>query len=201
MTDTLTSRELQEIDVANTSGRRPVVFVHGLWLLASSWDRWRDLFEAAGFATVAPGWPDDPDSIEQARAHPEVFAHKMVQQVTDHYAHAIRGLDRKPAVIGHSFGGLMAQMLAGQGLSAATVAIDPSPFRGVLPVPASAIKASAAVLSNPANRGRATWLRPPQPRRTPDTVGARPLQSGKWGRRRSGLHLDPAYAPTGVPRS
>jgi non-heme chloroperoxidase len=158
MTDTLTSRELQEIDAANTSGRRPVVFVHGLWLLASSWDRWRDLFQAAGFVTVAPGWPDDPDSVEQARAHPEVFAHKMVQQVTDHYAAAIGGLERKPAVIGHSFGGLMAQMLAGQGVSAATVAIDPSPFRGVLPVPASAVKASAAVLANPANRGRAIGL-------------------------------------------
>jgi pimeloyl-ACP methyl ester carboxylesterase len=158
MPDTLTTRELQEIDAANISGRRPVVFVHGLWLLASSWDRWRELFEEAGFATVAPGWPDDPESVEEARAHPEVFARKMVQQVTDHYAVAIRGLDRAPAVVGHSFGGLIAQMLAGQGLSVATVAIDPSPFRGVLPVPASAIKASAAVLSNPANRGRAIAL-------------------------------------------
>ncbi|TFV91855.1 alpha/beta hydrolase [Blastococcus sp. CT_GayMR20] len=158
MPDTLTSRELHEIDDANASGRRPVLFVHGLWLLASSWDRWRHVFESAGFTTVAPGWPDDPETVQEARANPDVFARKMVHQVTDHYAEAIGRLDRKPAVVGHSFGGLFAQMLAAEGLSVTTVAIDPSPFRGVLPVPTSTIKASAAVLSNPANRGRAIAL-------------------------------------------
>ena len=158
MTDTLTPRERQEIEAANATGRRPVVFVHGLWLLASSWDRWRRLFDDAGFATLAPGWPGDPESVEAARVNPEVFAHKMVQQVTDHYADAIGRLARTPAVVGHSFGGLIAQKLAGEGLSAATVAIDPAPFRGVLSLPAAAIKSSAAVLSNPANRGRAIAL-------------------------------------------
>jgi pimeloyl-ACP methyl ester carboxylesterase len=134
------------------------VFVHGLWLLASSWDRWRAVFEEAGYATLAPGWPDDPETVEQARAHPEVFAHKVVGQVTDHYADAIRRLTTRPAVVGHSFGGLIAQKLAGEGLAAVTVAIDPPAFRGVLPVPASSIKASAPVLANPANRGRAIAL-------------------------------------------
>jgi non-heme chloroperoxidase len=156
--DTLTAHEVSEINAANDSGRLPVLFVHGLWLLSSSWDRWRRLFEDAGFATVAPGWPDDPDSVEQARQDPEVFAGKMVGAVTDHYAAAIGQLSRKPAVVGHSFGGLIAQKLAGEGLAATTVAVDPAPFRGILPVPASSIKASAAVLSNPANRGRAIAL-------------------------------------------
>jgi non-heme chloroperoxidase len=158
MPESLTEREAQEIDEANAAGTKMVVFVHGLWLLASSWDRWRRLFEEAGYSTLAPGWPDDPETIEEARAHPEVFAHKMVQQVTDHYAEAIGRLNRKPAVVGHSFGGLIAQKLAGDGLSAVTVAIDPSPFRGVLPVPVSTLRSSAAVLSNPANRGRAIAL-------------------------------------------
>jgi pimeloyl-ACP methyl ester carboxylesterase len=156
--DTLTAHEVSEINAANDSGRQPVLFVHGLWLLSSSWDRWRRVFEDAGFATVAPGWPDDPDSVEQARQDPEVFAGKMVGAVTDHYAAAIGQLSRKPAVVGHSFGGLIAQKLAGEGLAATTVAVDPAPFRGILPVPASSIKASAAVLSNPANRGRAIAL-------------------------------------------
>jgi non-heme chloroperoxidase len=156
--DTLTAHEVSEIEAANNSGRQPVLFVHGLWLLSSSWDRWRRLFEDAGYATVAPGWPDDPDSVEQARQDPEVFAGKMVGAVTDHYAAAIGQLNRQPAVVGHSFGGLIAQKLAGEGLAATTVAVDPAPFRGILPVPASSIKASAAVLSNPANRGRAIAL-------------------------------------------
>ena len=158
MPEPLTTRETQEIDAANASGRPPVVFVHGLWLLASSWDRWRRLFEDAGYATLAPGWPDDPETVAEARAHPEVFARKMVGQVTDHYAAAVVRLEHRPAVVGHSFGGLIAQKLAGEGLSAATVAIDPPPFRGVLQVPASSIRASTAVLGNPANRGRAVAL-------------------------------------------
>ena len=158
MPDTLTTRELHEIEAANDSGRRPVVFVHGLWLLASSWDPWRRSFEEAGFATVAPGWPDDPDTVEEARSHPEVFAHKSVGTVTDHHADVIGRLRRAPAVVGHSFGGLIAQKLAGEGLSAATVAIDPAPFRGVLALPASSLRSASAVLSNPANRGRAIAL-------------------------------------------
>ena len=140
----LTTHEQQEIDRANTSGVQPVVFVHGLWLLASSWDRWRALFEEQGYTTLAPGWPDDPDTVEEAKHDPEVFAHKRIKQVTDHYVDAIRQLKTKPAVIGHSFGGLIAQKLAGEGLSAVTVAIDPAPFRGVLPVPLSALKSLAA---------------------------------------------------------
>ena len=155
---TLTRAELDEIDTANESGRQPVVFVHGLWLLSSSWDRWRTLYEDAGYATIAPGWPDDPATVAEARANPEVFARKMVGAVTDHYLAAIAKLQRKPAVVGHSFGGLIAQKVAGEGASAATVAIDPAPGRGILPLPASALKAGSAVLGNPANARRSVTL-------------------------------------------
>src|SRR5207244_4642126 len=140
------------------SGRTPVVFVHGLWLLPSSWDRWRTVFEDAGYATVAPGWPDDPETVAEANANPEVFAKKSIKDVADHFDAAIRKLTRKPAVVGHSFGGLMTQILAGRGLSAASVAVDPAPFRGVLPLPISALRAASAALRNPLNRGRAVPL-------------------------------------------
>ncbi|MBA2393253.1 MAG: alpha/beta hydrolase [Ktedonobacteraceae bacterium] len=154
----LTTHEQQEIERANASGLQPVVFVHGLWLLSSSWDRWRTLFEEQGYITLAPGWPDDPETVEEANDNPEVFAHKRIKQVTQHYVDIIHLLKVKPAVIGHSFGGLIAQQLAGEGVSAATVAIDPAGFRGVLPLPLSALKSAAPVLSNPANYGRAVPL-------------------------------------------
>ncbi|MCU1580674.1 MAG: non-heme chloroperoxidase [Microbacteriaceae bacterium] len=155
---TLSNRERAEIDRANDSGLRPVVFVHGLWLLSSSWDRWRTLFEQHGLTTLAPGWPDDPETVAEAKADPDVFAHKMIAMVTDHYLEAIRRLTIKPAIIGHSFGGLIAQRLAGEGASTVTVAIDPAPFRGVLPLPASSLKSASPVLGNPFNAGRAVSL-------------------------------------------
>ena len=154
----ITSSEQDQVDAANATGRTPVVFVHGLWLLPSSWDRWATVFEEAGYAPLTPGWPDDPETVEEANAHPEVFAHKTVGQVADHFADVVGALERKPAVVGHSFGGLLTQILAGRGLSAASVAIDPAPFRGVLPLPISALKSSSPVLGNPANRNRAVPL-------------------------------------------
>ncbi|AWB85705.1 alpha/beta hydrolase [Mycetocola zhujimingii] len=154
----LTDTELREIEQANESGRPPIVFVHGLWLLSSSWDRWRTLFEDAGYATLAPIWPDDPATVVAARQDPAVFAHKMVGQVTEHFLDAIGHLTAKPAIIGHSFGGLIAQSLAGTGEAAVTVAVSPAPFRGVLSLPLSSLKAAAPVLSNPVNATRAVSL-------------------------------------------
>jgi pimeloyl-ACP methyl ester carboxylesterase len=154
----VTAHETDEVDAANGSGRTAVVFVHGLWLLPSSWDRWRKHFEAAGYATLAPGWPDDPETVEEAHANPGVFSGKSIKEVADHFADVVRQLQRKPAIVGHSFGGLMTQILAGRGLSAASVAIDPAPFRGVLPLPISALRSASPVLSNPLNRGRAVPL-------------------------------------------
>jgi pimeloyl-ACP methyl ester carboxylesterase len=151
-------RERRQVEQANASGRAPVVFIHGLWLLPSSWDRWAELFEDAGYAAVTPSWPDDPETVAEARAHPEVFAGKTLGQVADHTAEVIGGLEKKPAVIGHSTGGLLAQIIADRGLSAATVAIDPGPFRGVLPLPISTLRVAIPVLRNPLNRGRAIAL-------------------------------------------
>jgi pimeloyl-ACP methyl ester carboxylesterase len=155
---TITEHHAEQVEEANASGRTPVVFVHGLWLLPSSWDRWAAVFAEAGYTPLTPGWPDDPETVDEANAHPEVFAHKTVGQVADHFAGVIAGLAAKPAIVGHSFGGLLAQILAGRGLAAASVAIDPAPFRGVLPLPISALKSSAPVLGNPANRNRAVPL-------------------------------------------
>ena len=159
---TLVTRELDEIERANTSGRSPVMFVHGLWLLPNSWDRWAALFEEAGYVAIRPGWPDDPDTVEEARKDPTVFAGKSVGEIADHYSEAADALERKPVVIGHSFGGLLTQIVSGRGLAAAAVAISPAPFRGVLPLPIAALKSSSAVLENPANRKRAVTLTPEQ---------------------------------------
>ncbi|WP_425486266.1 alpha/beta hydrolase [Gemmatimonas groenlandica] len=150
--------ESEQVARANASGLQPVVFVHGLWLLPSSWERWARFFENAGYIAVTPGWPDDPETVAEANAHPEVFADKTVGQVSEHLDTLVRGLTRKPVIVGHSFGGLLAQMLAGRGLASATVAIDPAPFRGVLPLPISALKAAWPVLGNLANRHRAVPL-------------------------------------------
>jgi non-heme chloroperoxidase len=154
----LTTQEQQQIERANLEGKQPVVFVHGLWLLASSWDNWRTLFEEQGYTTLAPGWPDDPETVAQATDDPEVFANKRIKQVTDYYADVIRQLTMMPAVIGHSFGGLIAQMLADEGLSAVTVAIDAAGFRGVLPLPLSELRSGSPVLRNPLNYHRAVAL-------------------------------------------
>jgi non-heme chloroperoxidase len=154
----ITDYEAQQIGQTNASKLTPVVFVHGLWLLPSSWDRWRAVFEEAGYATLAPGWPDDPNTVEDANRHPEVFAHKTVGQIADHFGEVIGKLTKKPAIVGHSFGGLLTQILAGRGIAAVSVAIDPAPFRGVLPLPISALKSAAPVIGNPANRSRAVPL-------------------------------------------
>jgi non-heme chloroperoxidase len=159
---TLTPRETREVDAANASGRTPVVFIHGLWLLPSSWEAWAGMFEQAGFAPVAVSWPDDPETVAEARAHPEVLAGKKVRQIADHAADVIGRLTKKPAVVGHSFGGLMAQIVAGRGLSTVTVAIDPAPFRGVLPLPIAALRSAMPVLANPLNWSRAVTLTPKQ---------------------------------------
>jgi non-heme chloroperoxidase len=155
---TISQREQRDIDRANEQGRKSVVFIHGLWLLPSSWDRWRGLFEENGYTTLAPDWPDDVETVEEAQQHPEVFAHKSVKQVRGHFTDVIRKLKTAPAIIGHSFGGLITQQLAGDGLATASVAIDPAPFRGVLPLPISSLKAAFPVIGNPGNYQRSVPL-------------------------------------------
>jgi pimeloyl-ACP methyl ester carboxylesterase len=154
----ISQREMRQVEQANTSGKTPVVFIHGLWLLPSSWDNWVQHFEDAGYAGITPDWPDDPETVEQARANPDAFAKKRLGMIADHTAEVIEKLETKPAVMGHSTGGLLTYMIADRGLSAASVAIDPGPFRGVLPLPISALRSAAPVLLNPFNRGRAVTL-------------------------------------------
>ncbi|WP_448628462.1 alpha/beta hydrolase [Geodermatophilus sp. URMC 64] len=154
----ISEREKREIEAANASGNTPVVFIHGLWLLPSSWANWADFFAQAGYAPLTPDWPDDPETVVQARAEPEVLAKKTLSQVADHTTQVIDALDRKPVVMGHSTGGLLAQIIAGRGLSAATVAIDPGVFRGVLPLPVSVLRGVGPFLADPRTRGRAITL-------------------------------------------
>ena len=155
---TISDRDQEQVEQANSSGQTPAVFIHGLWLLANSWENWLPVFEEAGYAPVATSWPDDPATVEEAKANPEVFAGKSVPQVADYQAELIRSLNKKPVVVGHSFGGLLTQIVAGRGLAAASVAIDPAPFRGVLPLPVSALRSASPVLMNPLNWNRAVPL-------------------------------------------
>ena len=154
----ITEHELEQIGRANATTATPVVFVHGLWLLPSSWQNWADLFEEAGYVALTPGWPDDPETVAEAKEDPEVFARKGIAQVANYQEEIVRRLDRKPVVIGHSFGGLLTVILAGRGLAATSVAISPAPFRGVLPLPYPALKTSSVALRNPANWNRAVPL-------------------------------------------
>jgi pimeloyl-ACP methyl ester carboxylesterase len=155
---TITDYETAQVERANASTATPVVFVHGLWLLPSSWDRWLTLFEEAGYVGLTPGWPDDPSTVIEARQHPELFAGKGIAEIADYEEALIRRLHRKPVIIGHSFGGLLTMILAGRGLAAASVAISPAPFRGVLPLPLAALRTASVALRNPANWNRAVPL-------------------------------------------
>jgi non-heme chloroperoxidase len=145
-----------------SNGRTPVVFIHGLWMHPDSWQRWVELFRAAGYAPIAPAWPGDSASVAEARAHPERLANIGIDAVTEHYAQIIRGLGTKPIVVGHSFGGLFAQKLLGMGLASAAIAIDPAQMRGVLPLPIAQLKSALPVLGNPFNYKRAVALTPKQ---------------------------------------
>jgi non-heme chloroperoxidase len=155
---TIAPWERAELEAANSTGKQPVVFVHGLWLLASSWHDWRELFDARGFTTIAPGWPGDPADLDAARKRPSAFEGQKIGMVAGHYEEIISSLTRKPVIIGHSFGGLIAQILIGRGLSVGGAAIDPAPHRGVLPLPISALRGASPVLRNPLNYKRAVTL-------------------------------------------
>ncbi len=140
----------------------PVVFIHGLWLSASGWEPWSGLFRENGYAPVAPEWPGTPESAEEARAHADQIPPSGISDVADHFAKVVERQPSKPIVIGHSFGGLITQILLGRGLAAAGVAIDPAPIKGVLSLPPSSLRVSSVALRNPANRNRAVALSGPE---------------------------------------
>ena len=139
-------------------GRRPVVFIHGLWLHASSWDPWLARFRDDGYEPIAPGWPHEPSSVEAAREAPDAVADLGIDEVTEHFAAIIDGLDQPPIIIGHSFGGLIAEKLLGEGHGAAAVAIDPAQIKGVLPLPLAQLRAGLPALGNPTNLHKAVAL-------------------------------------------
>ena len=141
-----------------THGGRPVVFIHGLWLHASSWSPWLDLFADAGYDPVAPGWPNEPASVAEAREHPELVANIGIDEITDHMAGIVDSLDQAPIIVGHSFGGLIAEKLLGEGHGSAAIAIDPAQIKGVLPLPLAQLKAGLPALGNPANLHKAVSL-------------------------------------------
>jgi non-heme chloroperoxidase len=145
-----------------TPAGTPVVFVHGLWLHADSWGPWVERFREAGYAAVAPGWPGDADSVDETRKQPDRVAGQGIDDVVAHYAGITRGLAAKPVVVGHSFGGLIAQRLLGEDSAAAAVAIDPAPIKGVMSLPLSSLRVASVALRNPANRNRAVALTPEQ---------------------------------------
>ncbi|MCU1613209.1 MAG: hypothetical protein JWO98_749 [Frankiales bacterium] len=136
----------------------PVLFLHGLWLHATSWSPWMELFGEHGYDAMAPGWPGDPDTVEEARANPDAMANHGIEDVTEHYGKIIDGLDRPPLLIGHSFGGMIAQKLLGQGRGIGAVAIDAAQIKGDLPLPLSALHATLPVFRNPANKHRTVGL-------------------------------------------
>ena len=136
----------------------PVVFIHGLWLHATSWESWQDFFSEAGYDTVAPGWPGDQDTVELARANPDSVANKGIDDVTDHYAAIIESLPSPPILIGHSFGGMIAEKLLGMNKGVAAVGIDAAQIKGVLRLPLSALHSTLPVFKNPANKHKSVSL-------------------------------------------
>src|SRR6478609_11665819 len=136
----------------------PVVFIHGLWIHSAAWAPWIELFASNGYAPSAPGWPGDADTVEATRANPEALDGVGIEQICHHYADYIETLDAKPIVVGHSFGGLIAQELLANGYAAAAVAIDPAPIKGVKVLPFSQLRSGLPVLGNPANKKRTVSL-------------------------------------------
>ncbi|HXW34726.1 MAG TPA: alpha/beta hydrolase [Acidimicrobiales bacterium] len=140
------------------AGNKPAVFIHGLWLHSTSWSPWVELFRESGYEPVAPGWPNEPQTVEEAREHPEAVANVGIDEITSHMSEIIDGLEGNPVLVGHSFGGLIAEKLLGEGYGAAAVAIDPAQIKGVLPLPLAQLRASLPALGNPANRHKAISL-------------------------------------------
>lgn len=136
----------------------PVVFIHGLWIHSDAWQPWVELYQSAGYRPIAPGWPGDSASVEQTRKNASAVANKGIDDITSGYLDVIGRLPAMPVVVGHSFGGLIAQKLLSAGMAAAAIAIDPGQIKGVKPLPFAQIRSGLPVLSKPANKKRAVAL-------------------------------------------
>ena len=141
-----------------TESSRPAVFIHGLWLHATSWGPWLERFRDDGYDPSAPGWPHEPATVADAREHADAVANLGIDEITEHFANIIEHLDQQPIIVGHSFGGLFAEKLLGEGYGAAAVAIDPAQIKGVLPLPLAQLRSALPALGNPANLHKAVSL-------------------------------------------
>ena len=136
----------------------PVVFINGLWLHASSWAKWLDLYREAGYDPIAPGWPGEPATVAEAREHPDLVANTSIDDAVSHFSEVVDALPAKPILIGHSFGGLLAEKMLGMDVAVAAVAIDPTQIKGVLPLPLAQLRSALPALGNPANLHKAVSL-------------------------------------------
>ncbi|MER7445102.1 alpha/beta hydrolase [Micromonospora avicenniae] len=132
-----------------------VVLIHGLWMTSRSWEHWAERYQARGLRVLAPSWPGMEGEVEQLRDDPTPIAKQRIADIVDHYEQIIQGLPRPPIIIGHSFGGLITQILVDRGLGAAAVGVHPAPIKGVAKLPLSTLRSGFSILRNPANRHRA----------------------------------------------
>jgi len=139
-----------------------IVLIHGLWMTPLCWEHWITRYEAAGHTVHAPAWPGAEVPIEEVRRDPSALAPLGVKEITDHYEAFIRGLDRPPIIMGHSFGGLVVQLLLDRGVGTAGVSIDPAPPKGIYLLPPSSLRVASTALRKPANRKRTVELSPKQ---------------------------------------
>jgi pimeloyl-ACP methyl ester carboxylesterase len=141
-----------------TEHKTPVIFIHGLWLHATSWGPWQECFAESGYESIAPGWPGDSDTVEATRANPDSGANHGIDDITEHYGKIIDDLPAQPILIGHSFGGLIAEKLLGMDRGAAAIGIDAAQIKGVLQLPLSQLRENLSTLANPTNRHKAVSL-------------------------------------------
>lgn len=150
-----------------TTQKAPIVLVHGLWMTPKSWDTWAEYFEAQGHEVIRPGWPGiDDREVADIRNNPAALRGVGLKQIADHYERIIRALPQfasgqKPIIMGHSFGGLLTQMLADRGLGSAYVGVTPGQPAGITTLPASTVRTAFPILRNPFNRNGASPISKP----------------------------------------
>jgi pimeloyl-ACP methyl ester carboxylesterase len=144
------------------SNKPTIVLIHGLWLTPRSWEGWTDRYQKAGYNVIAPSWPGLEGEVEAIRKDPSALKGLKLKTVVDHYDRIIRKLDAQPILMGHSFGGLIVQMLVDRGLGSAGILVDSAQTAGVPVLPFSTIRAGFPILGNPFSYNRATSLSPKQ---------------------------------------
>jgi alpha-beta hydrolase superfamily lysophospholipase len=137
------------VSTRTNGGRIPLLLIHGAWLSSRSWENFADYFQKRGFAVSAPEWPRKHGDVEELREDAQALKGLGIAEIVDHYEVQIRGLDEPPVLIGHSFGGLIVELLLDRGLGRAGAALSPAPPKGILVLPFSSLKAAAPALAHP----------------------------------------------------